>query len=125
MDTVVLKCANHFPSGAIAAMGESRIFVPAKMSLQNPSIFRTIENGAPRFKLADAVRRFLRVQLSHAPLVHILTAAHGIGEVDLPIVALIDISERRRNSALSHHRVRLAQKRFANKPNANTSRRSF
>src|SRR5437667_12437528 len=120
MDTVVLKCANHFQSGAIADMGESRIFVPAKMSLQNPSIFSTIENGAPRFKLADAVRRFLPVQLSHAPMVHILTAPHDIGGADLPLVALIDIGERPRDSGLNHTRRLLAQKTLATWPKGHT-----
>ena len=95
------------------------------MSLQNSAVFCAIKNGAPRFELAHAIGRFFRVQLGHAPLVDILAAAHGIGEVHFPIVAFIDIGQRRRNSTFGHHRVRFAQKRFADQTDANTCSRSF
>ena len=42
-------------------------------------------------QFADAVGRFLGVQLSHAPIVEILAAAHGVGEMNHPVVALIDV----------------------------------
>jgi len=61
------------------------------MSLQNSAVLRAIENGAPCFKLAHSIGCFLRVQLGHAPLVYVLTAAHGVGEMHFPIVAFIDI----------------------------------
>ena len=80
----------------------------AKVSLQNATIVRTIENGAPCFKLAHAIGRFLCMQLGHAPLVHVLPAAHRIGKMHFPIVAFIDIGQRRRDSAFGHHRVRFA-----------------
>ena len=80
----------------------------AEVSLQNPAVFCSIENSAPRFKLAHAIGRFLRVQFGHAPLVHVLPAAHRIGKMHFPIVAFIDIGQRRRDSAFGHHRVRFA-----------------
>src|SRR4029077_4103875 len=83
MNTMVLQCANHFQTRAIAHVRKSRIFVAAEMSLQNSAVFCAIKNGAPGFELAHSIGRFLRVQFSHAPLIDVLTAAHGIGEVHL------------------------------------------
>src|SRR5262245_61754386 len=96
-----------------------------EISLENASVFCAIEHCAPRFELAYTIWRFLRVQFSHAPLIHILTAAHGIGEMHPPIVAFIDVSQRCCDSALRHHCVRFAQKRFADQSNANFRSRSF
>src|SRR5438093_12449290 len=42
-----------------------------------------------------------------------------------PIIALIDVGQRRRNSALGHYRMRFAKKRFANESNTSTGGRSF
>jgi hypothetical protein len=80
----------------------------AEMSLQNFSVLCAIENSAPRFQLANAIGRFLRVQLGHAPLVYVLTAAHCISEMHLPIVAFIHIGQRRCDSAFGHYGVRFA-----------------
>src|SRR5215831_10226044 len=106
-------------------MGKSRIFVAAKMSLQNSAVFCAIKNGAPSLELAHPIWRFLRVQFSHAPLIDILTAAHGIGEMHLPIVAFIDVAQRRCDSALRHYRVRFTQKRFTDEADTNARSRSF
>jgi len=73
------------------------------------SILGAIENSAPRFESPNAVRRFLRVQLSHAPLIHILTAAHCIGEMHLPVIAFINIGQGRRDSASAITGVRFAR----------------
>ncbi len=43
----------------------------------------------------------------------------------LPIVALVHIRQSSGNSALGHHRVRFAEKRFANKPDSNPGSGSF
>ena len=88
---MILQCADHLQTGAIAYVRQPWVFVAAEMSLQNSSVLRAIKNGAPRFELAHAIGRFLSVQLGHAPLVHVLTASHRIGEVHLPIVAFIDV----------------------------------
>ena len=95
-------------------MSEARIFVAAKISLQNPAVFRAIENRAPRFQFAHAIGRFFRVQFRHAPLIDVLAAAHRVGEMHFPIVAIIDIRERGGDPAFGHHGVRFAEKRFAN-----------
>ena len=122
---MILQCPNHFKAGTIAYMRKSWIFVAAKISLQNPTVFRAIEHRAPRFELSHTRGRFLRVQLGHAPVVHVLTAAHRIGEMHLPVVAIVNIGQRRRDSAFRHHGVRFAEKAFANHADRNASRGSF
>src|SRR5947208_12092920 len=64
MNPVILKRTDHFQAGAIADMRETGIFVTAEIPLQNPAILCPIENCAPSFKLADAVRRFHAVQFA-------------------------------------------------------------
>ena len=110
MDAVILQSANHFQSGAIADMRQARIFVAAEISLQNAPVFCAIEHCAPGFEFAHAIGRFLGVQFSHAPLIDILAAAHRIGEVDFPIVAIIDVGQRRGNTTFGHDSVSFAEK---------------
>ena len=91
MNPVILKRADHFQAGAIADMRETGIFVTAEIPLQNPAVLCPIENCAPSFKLPHTVRRFHGVQFGHAPVIDVLATAHGIGEMHLPVVPLIDI----------------------------------
>src|SRR5436189_5586101 len=63
------------------------------------------------------------MQLGHPPVVYILAAAHRIGKMHLPTIAIIDIRERRRHSAFGHYGVRFPQQRFADEPNAYARRR--
>jgi hypothetical protein len=91
MHTVILQRSNHFQARAITDMCEPRIFVTAKIALENASIFRAIEDCAPSFELAHPVWRFLRVQLGHPPIIDVLAAAHGIGEMHFPTVTVIDV----------------------------------
>ncbi len=120
MNAVVLKRTNHFQSRAIAHVGEPGIFMATEISLQNPPILRAVEDSAPRFKFANAIWRLFRVQLGHPPTVHVLAAAHRVGKMHFPIIALIDIGERGCNAALRHDGMRFSQQRFANKANANS-----
>ena len=125
MDAVVLQRADHLQPGAVADMREARIFVAAEIALEDAAVLRAVEDGAPGFQFAHAVGRFLRVQLGHAPVVDVLAAAHGVGEMDLPAVALIDIGQRRRDAALGHDGVGLAEQRFANHPDRDARGRGF
>ena len=124
VDAVILQRADHFEAGAIADMGEPRIPVPAEVALQDAAVFGAIEHRAPGLELADPVGRFLRVQLRHPPVVHVLAAAHRVGEMDLPVVAIVDVGERRGDAALGHHGVRLAQQRFADEPDRDAAPRT-
>src|SRR5262249_57598717 len=119
MHTMVLQCADHLQSGAIADVSEPWITMSTEISLEDAPVFCAIKNGAPGFELAHSIGRFLRVQFCHSPLIDVLTAAHGIGEVHLPIVAFIDVGQRRCDSALSPHRLPLTHNTFAHDSNPN------
>ena len=125
MNAVVLERANHLQAGAIADMREARISMAAEVSLQDAPVLRPIEHRAPRLEFADAIGRFLRVQLGHSPIVHVLAAAHRVGEVHPPAVAIIDVRERGRDAAFGHHGVRFAEQRLADEPDRHASRRRF
>ena len=122
MYPVVLQCSDHFESGSIAHVRKARIFVAAKVPLQNATILRAIEHRAPRLELTHTNWRFFRVQLGHPPIVHVLPAAHRIGEMHLPVVAIINIGQRCCDAAFRHHCVRFAKKTFANHADRNASR---
>jgi hypothetical protein len=122
MYPVVLERPNHLKAGTVAYMRESWIFVAAKVSLQNPTISGAIEHRAPRFELTHPRGRFLRVQLGHPPVVHVLATAHRIGKMHLPVVAIVNIGQRGCDAALGHHGVRFTEKTFANHANRNASR---
>ena len=109
VNSVILQRADHFESRAIADVREPRILMAAEVALQNAAVIRPVEDGAPRFELAHAIGRFLCVQLSHPPIVDVLAAAHRIGEVHPPVVAIVDVRQRGRDSAFRHHGVRFAE----------------
>ena len=123
MNAVILERADHLEPRAIADVREPRIAVAAEVPLKDPSILRAIEQRAPGFELAHAIRRFLRVQLGHAPVVHVLAAAHGVAEVDLPVVAIVDVTQRCGDAALGHHGVRFSQQRLAYQSDRHAGRR--
>ena len=101
---------------------EARILVAAEVALQDASVRGAIEQRAPGLELAHAIRRFAGVELGHPPVVDVLAAAHGVGEVHAPAVAVVDVRERRRDAAFRHDRVRLAEERLADDADANAPR---
>ena len=125
MHAVVLQGADHFQAGTIADVREARIFMAAEISLQNPAIFRAIENRAPGLELAHPRRRFPGMQLRHPPIVDVLPAAHRVGEMDLPVVAVVHVGERGGDAAFRHHGVGFAEQAFGNHPDRNAGRRRF
>ena len=112
MNPVVLQSANHLQPGAIADMRQARIFMAAKIPLQNPAVLGAIENGAPGLELAHTIGRLPRMQFRHPPIIDVLPAAHGIGEMHSPVVAIVDVGERGCDPALGHDGVRFAEKAF-------------
>ena len=125
VDAVVLQGADHLQAGAVADVGQPRVAVAAEVALQDAAVLGAVEDGPPGFQLADARRRFLGVQLGHAPVVDVLAAAHGVGEMDLPVVAFVDVGQRRRDAALGHDGVGLAQQRLADQADRDARRRSL
>ena len=63
------------------------------------------------------------MQLGHAPVVDVLAAAHRVGEVHLPAVAVVDVGERRGDAAFGHDGVRLAEQRLADQADLDAGRR--
>ena len=122
---VVLQRADHFQPGAVAHVRQPGVFVPAEVALQDATVRGAIEQRAPRLQFAHALRRLLGVQLGHAPVVHVLAAAHGVGEMHLPIVARVHVRQGRGDAALGHHRVGLAEQRFTNQANGQPGGRSL
>src|SRR5579859_1732360 len=114
MHTAILQSANHLEAGAIANVAEASVGVAAESALENRAVIRAIEKRAPLFEFADAVGRFLGVELSHAPVVEKLSAAHGVAEVRLPAVGGIHVGHGGGDSALGHDRVSFSEKGFAN-----------
>ena len=88
---------------------QPRVAVPTEVALQNAAVLCAVEQRAPLLQLAHAVGRLLGVQLGHAPVVEELSAAHGVAEVDHPVVVGVDVGHRRRTAALGHDGVRLAE----------------
>ena len=125
VDAVVLQGADHLQAGAVADVGQARVAVAAEVALQDAAVLGAVEHRAPGFQLADAVGRFLGVQLGHAPVVDVLAAAHGVGEMDLPVVAFVHVGQGRGDAALGHDGVRLAQQRFADQADRDARRGSF
>ena len=122
VDAVVLQRADHLQAGAVADVGEARIAVAAEIALRNLAFLGAIEDRAPGLELVHARGRFLGVQLGHAPVVDVLAAAHGVGEMDLPAVAIVDVAHGRGHAALGHDGVRLAEQRFADEADGDAGR---
>src|SRR5665811_2113411 len=101
-DDLLLQGADQLETGAIAHVGESRVLVPTEVALTDPSVFRAVEQRAVGLELPDAVRGLLGVKLRHARVVEELATAHGVAEVDLPVVLGVDVSHGRGDTALRH-----------------------
>jgi hypothetical protein len=125
VDAVVLERPDQLEPGAVADVGQPRVAVPAEVALEDLPVLGAVEPRPPGLQLAHPVRRLARVQLGHAPVVDVLAAAHGVREVHLPVVALVDVPHRRRHPALRHDGVGLAQQRLADEPHLHPRRRGL
>ena len=125
LHAAVLQGADHLQAGAVADVAQALESVAAESALQDSAIVGAIEKRAPLLEFAHAVRRFLRVELRHAPVVEEFSAAHGVAEVRAPVVGGIHVGHGRGDSAFGHHGVRFAQQRFANDANVRALRQRF
>src|SRR4051794_13759084 len=87
--------------------------------------FKDTRKGAPLLELVDAIGRFHRVDLRHAPLVEGAAALHRVFEGALPVVFRLDVAERSSDAAFGHDRVRLAEERLADEADRNAHRACF
>jgi hypothetical protein len=125
VNAVILQGADHLEASAIADVRQPRVLVTAEVALENLPVLRAIEDRAPLLELANAIRGLFRVQLGHPPLVQVLPAAHRVGEVRLPRVAVVDVAHRSGHAAFGHHGVRFAEQRLADHSDVDAGSRGF
>src|SRR5579863_6376415 len=113
MDAVILESSDHLKASAIANVGKARIAMSAKIALKNAAVLGAVEKSAPALELAHTLGGLFGVQLRHTPVVEVLAAAHGVGEMDAPVVTIIDVGQSRGNTAFCHYGVRFSEQRFA------------
>src|SRR5215467_4122515 len=116
VDHVLLQGTDQLEAGAVAHVGEARVAVAAEVALADQPFLGSVEEGAPLLELQHAVGRLLGVQLGHAPVVEHLAAAHGVAEVDLPVVLLPYVAHGGGDAPLRHHGVGLAEEGLADQP---------
>ena len=112
-DHLLLQGADQLQAGAVADVGQAGVAVAAEVALGDAAVLGAVEQRAPALQLVDAVGRLHGVDLRHAPVVEHLAAAHGVAEVDLPVVLGPDVAHGGGHAALGHDRVRLAEQRLA------------
>ena len=115
---LVLKRADQLQARAVADVDQPPVRVTAEGPLRHLPVGGAVEDAAPPLQLANAVGRLLGVQLGHVPVVQVLAAEHRVLEVDAPVVVGLDVAERRRDPALGHHRMCLAEQRLADQRRA-------
>ena len=118
MHAAILKSPNHLQSGAIADVTEPFESMTAKSALQDVAIVGSVEKRAPLFQFSNPLRRFLRVNLGHAPVVQKFAAAHCVPKMRAPIILPVDVGHRCRDATFSHYSVCFAEQRFAHNTNA-------
>ena len=105
----LLQGADHLQAGPVAHVGQPGVLVAAEVALADLAVGGAVEQRAPGLQLPDPVRGLLGVQFGHPPVVEELAAAHGVAEVDLPVVVGVGVAHRGGAAALGHDRVRLAE----------------
>ena len=91
VNPVVLERSNHLETGPVTDMSQTWVLVSTKVTLQNTPVLGTIEDCSPSLKFSCSSRRFLRVEFGHAPIVQVLSTPHSVGEMNFPIVSVINI----------------------------------
>jgi hypothetical protein len=114
----LLQGADQLQAGAVAHVGQAGVAVSAEVALGDASVLGAVEQRPPALELVDAVGRLHGVDLRHAPVVEHLAAAHGVAEVDLPVVLGPHVAHGSGHAALGHDGVCLAEQRFADQRDA-------
>ena len=85
-DDLLLQGADQLQAGAVADVRQARVLVAAEVALADLAVLGAVEQRTVGLQLPDPLRRLLGVQLGHPEVVEELAAAHGVAEVDLPVV---------------------------------------
>jgi hypothetical protein len=99
-------------------VGQAGVAVATEVALGDAPVLGAVEQRTPALQLVDPVGRLLGVDLRHAPVVEHFAAAHGVAEVDLPVVLGPDVAHGGGHAALGHDGVRLAEQRLAHQRHA-------
>ncbi len=125
LNATVLQRSNHFEAGAVADVAEAFEGVAAEGALQDLAGFSAVEESAPLFEFTNAIRRFLGMQLSHAPVIQKFSAAHGVAKMSFPTVGGIHVGHCRGDASFGHDGVSFPQKRFADHADGSALRKGF
>jgi hypothetical protein len=109
MDAVVLKRPYHLQASAISDVRKTRVSMPTEVALQNSTVLSAIEQCAPSFQFANTIRSFLGMQLGHPPIVEVLSSSHRVGEMNSPVVAIIDVGECGCHAPFRHYGMRFTE----------------
>ena len=109
VNAVILQCANQLKAGSVTNVREARIAVATEVALQDLAFLGAVKDGAPGFEFQYARGRFLGMVFNHDWVVQVLAAAHGVCEVDFPVVAVINVAHGCGHAALGHHGVGLTK----------------
>ncbi len=89
---------------------EPRVFVPTEVALQNLAVGGAVEHRAPPLPFAYTIRGFFRVEFRCAcQLLTYCPPRMVSAQMHLPVVAGIDIRQRRRDATFRHDGVCFAQ----------------
>src|SRR6516225_7955046 len=109
MDIMILQGPDHLETRTVTHVGEPWIAMAAEIALQDTSIRSPVENGAPCLQLPHTRGSLLGMQFGHPLTVQILTATHGVGEMDTPGITIVDVGKSGGDAALRHDRMSLAE----------------
>ena len=115
---LLLQGADQLEAGPVADVGQAGEAVAPEVALEDEAVLGPVEQGTPVLELPHPVGRLLGVELGHPPVVEHLAAPHGVAEVDLPVVLVVDVPECGGHPTLGHHRVGLAQQGLAHQRGA-------
>ena len=117
VNAVILQCANQLKAGSVTNVREARIAVATEVALQDLAFLGAVKDGAPGFEFQYARGRFLGMVFNHDWVVQVLATAHGVCEVNFPVVAVINVAHGCGHAALGHHGVGLTKEGLANHAN--------
>ena len=105
----MLHRADQFQAGAVSHVREAGVLVTTEVALADLAVLGAVKQCAIGFQFPNAVGGFLGVEFGHAVVVQELATAHGVAEVDLPVVVAVDVTHGSGSAAFSHNGVCLAQ----------------
>ena len=109
VNAVILESSDEFQTSSVTNVREARIAVATEVALQDLAFLGAVKDGAPGFEFQYARGRFLGMVFNHDWVVQVLATAHGVCEVNFPVVAVINVAHGCGHAALGHHGVGLTK----------------